>query len=259
LVSESKDAVVATVDGRPIYAFQVAAQARARGVGRRAALDDLIAAEALAGEAARRKLDRDLAVRLETRGALARRYLQETFEREVTPADVPEQALRREYQRKLPYLDHSTYADVWHFFVPLPRHPTPEDKVAARARVEALARRARGLSLEEFKQLARDDGLQNEEIVTARDGWVQKPFSYATFDQLKKPGDTTTGIIETTFGYHVLHLIRWVPPVHIPFDEAVPKLRAGMFADYQKFAFKKLVDDAIARHQVEVHPERLAK
>ncbi|MDB4966864.1 MAG: peptidylprolyl cis-trans isomerase, PpiC-type [Myxococcales bacterium] len=259
LVAESKDAVIATVDGRPIYAAAVAAQARARGVDARAALEDLIQAEALAGEAARRGLDRDTEVRLETRGALARRYLQESFERDVTIDDVPEAPLRREYQRQLPYLNHSTYADVWHFFVPVGKKATPEEKAAARSRVEALAKKARGLSLEDFKKLARDEGLQNEEIVTARDGWVQKPFSYAAFDQLKNPGDTTSGLIETTFGYHVEYLIRWVPPVHIPFAEAVGKLRSGIFPDYQKYAFKKFVDDAMTRHRIETHPERLPR
>jgi hypothetical protein len=259
LVAETQDDVVATVDGRPIHATAVAAQARARGVDVRTALEDLIKAEALAGEAARRGLDRNLEVRIETRGALARRYLQTTFEREVTAAQVPEPALRREYQRQLPYLNHSTYADVWHFFVPVAKNATDAEKAAARARVEALAKKARGLSLDQFKQLARDEGLQNEEIVTAKDGWVQKPFSYAAFEQLKNPGDTTHGIIETTFGYHVEHLIRWVPPVHIPFDEAVPRLRDGMFGEYQKFAFKKAVDDVMARHHVETHPERLPK
>jgi len=59
LVAQSTDDVVATVDGRPIYAGAVAAEARARGVDRKTALADLVDAEVLAGEAARRGLDRD--------------------------------------------------------------------------------------------------------------------------------------------------------------------------------------------------------
>jgi hypothetical protein len=257
LSATSDDEVVATVDGRPIYAGAVAMQARARGVDRKTALADLIDAEVLAGEAVRRHLDADLTVELETRGAMVRRLLATTFEKEVTPADVPDQLLRKEYQRNLPYLSHSTYADVWHLFVPVAKNATPDEKAAARARAETLARRAKGLTLEQFKQLARDEGLRNEEIVTARDGWVQKPFSDAAFDQLKKPGDTTSGIIETSFGYHVEYLIRFIPPAHVSFDEATPKLRQGLFPELQKHAFAKLVDDAMARHHIETHPERL--
>ena len=55
----------------------------------------------LAGEAARRGLDRDLEVRDETKGALVRRYLALGFEPTVTSADVPDKLVRREYQRRL--------------------------------------------------------------------------------------------------------------------------------------------------------------
>lgn len=252
LVATSDDVVLATVDGRPIYAAAVAEQARARGVDARTALADLVDAEVLAGEAARRGLDRDLDVRLETRGAEVRRLLASTFEHDVTAANVPEAWVRRDYDRKRPYLDHSTYADVWHFVVPF----TP-DKETARARVLELAKRARGMTLEQFKQLGASEKLTNEEVVTARDGWVQRPFSEAAFAQLKKPGDTTSGLIETTFGYHVEYLIRWIPPEHISLAEAAPKLRQAMFPAFQKQAFARFVDDAIARHHVELHPEHL--
>ena len=257
LVAASDDAVVATVDGRPIYASAVAAQARARGVDARAALSDLLDAEALAGEAARRGLDRDLDVRLDTKGALVRRLLETTFDKEVTPADVPTQWVRREYRRRLPYLSHSLYVDVWHFYVPVAKNATADEKARARARAEALAKRARGMTLEQFKQLATDEKLPNEEVVTARDGWVQRPFSEAAFAQLHQPGDTTSGIIETTYGYHVEHLIRFIPPVHITIDEAEPKLREGLFPAWRKPAFERFVDDAMSRHRIEKHPERL--
>ena len=39
--------------------------------------------------------------------------------------------------------------------------------------------------------------------------------------------------------------------------EAAPKLRAGVFPEFQRRAFAHLVDEAMARHKVEVHPEHL--
>jgi PPIC-type peptidyl-prolyl cis-trans isomerase-like protein len=257
LAAASSDEVVATVDERPIYAAAVAAQARARGVDKRTALADLVDAEVLAGEAARRGLDRDLDVRLETKGALGRRLVAATFEREVTPADVPDAIVRREYQRRLPYLNHGIYADVWHLVVSVGKGASPDDKAQARARAEALAKRARGLSLDEFKKLASDEKLINEEVVTARDGWVERPFSEAAFAQLKKPGDTTTDVVETSYGYHVEYLIRWIPPEHVTLAEAAPKIRQGVFPEWRKQAFARFVADAVGRHQVELHPEHL--
>ncbi len=259
LVAQASDEVVATVDGRPIYASAVALQARARGVDRRTALSDLVDAEVLAGEAARRGLDRDLEVRDETKGALVRRYLKLGFEPTASPADVPEQVVRREYTHRLAYLNHNTYADVWHFFVPMARSAPAAVKAQGRARAEALAKRAKGLTLAQFKQLAADEGLRTEEIVTARDGWVERPFSEAAFVQLKKPGDTTSGIVETSYGYHVLYLVRWIPPAHITLAQAAPKIRQSVFPEFQKRAFGQFVDEAMSRHQIELHPEHLPK
>jgi parvulin-like peptidyl-prolyl isomerase len=257
LVADSKDDVVATVDGRPIYAADVARQARAQGVDRRTALAALVDAEALAGEAARRGLDRDLEARDEARGAMVRRYLKLDFEPSVTPADVPDQVVRREYQRNLAYLNHDTYADVWHFYIPVAKNATAETRAVARARAAELARRAKGLSLADFKKLAADEGLRTEEIVSARDGWVERPFSEAAFE-LKKPGDTS-GVVTTSYGFHVLHLVRYLPPEHVTLDEARPKLQKDLFPELQKRAFARLVDEAMGRHKIELHPENLPK
>src|SRR5207237_748916 len=78
-----EDAVVATVDGRPIRASQVAEQARAAGQSAREALQALVDAEVLAGEAARRGLDGDPDVQEAAEAAAVRRLLHTGFESEV--------------------------------------------------------------------------------------------------------------------------------------------------------------------------------
>jgi hypothetical protein len=259
LQAASTDEVVATVDGRPIYASDVARQARARGVDAKQALSDLVDAEALAGEAQRRQLDHDLEVVDETKGAMVRRYLADTFEKQHSVADVPDIIVRREYQRNLAVLNHDTYADVWHFFVPVDKKASPDDKAAARARALALSKQARGMTLDQFKELGKSLGLHNEEIITARDGWVQRPFSEAAFAQLKKPGDVTYDPPLTTYGYHVEYLIRWIPPARVTLAEAAPKIREKIFPELQKRWFGKFVDEAMARHRVETHAEHLPK
>jgi hypothetical protein len=190
-----------------------------------------------------------------------RRYLATSFEKEITPDSVPERDVRRWFNARINQFDHSQLVDVWHILVPI-TGATPEQKQAARALAETLAQKARKVkSAEEFKALA--DGvtsptqpLKVEQVLTARDGWTERPFSEAAFVQLKNKGDTT-GVVETSYGYHVEYLNRWIPPIHIPLSDVAPKIRKGLFPTFQQKEFPRWVADLAKSHQVTVHPERL--
>jgi hypothetical protein len=265
MIPVSSDEIVATVDGRPIFAGAVAQQARARGVDARTALADLIDAEVLAGAAHARGLDRSLEAQLAARGALARRFLQEGFEKEVTPANVPMELVRKFFMRNQPYLNHDEYVDVWHILVLTHKDFTDEQRAAARAYASELAKRGKGKTVDEFKALAteahaagRTDVDDAHEVVTERDGWTQKSFSHGAFDQLKKPGDTC--VVETSFGAHALYLVRYLPPVHTPLEKAEPELRRGVFAsEFQKREFARVMDELMTRHKIELHQDRIPK
>jgi len=257
------DEVVATVDGRPIRASEIALQARARGVDARAALAELVDAEVLAGEAARRGIDRDHDVLDAARSAAVRRMLATGFERDATPDKIPERDLRRVYNLNRNLLDHSEYVDVWHILVSVKKGATPDERAACRAAAEELAREAHGVgSVDAFKALATrvkappGVDVRTEQIVTARDGWVLKAFSYAAFDQLKKPGDTSS-VVETDYGYHVIYLVKRIPPAHVPFEEAAANLRQGLLPEFQRHEFAKLVDALAAQHHTVVHYDRI--
>ncbi len=247
------DPILATVDGRPIRESEIQTQAHAKdSKDARAALDDLITAEVLAGEAARRGLDRDPEVLEAARAAAVRRELRAGFETDITPSSVPMRDVRRAYQMNINRLDHSEYVDVWHILMRADKK-TPDDvKQKARAAAEDLARRARGIgSPEAFQALAATVGkqpfeVQLERVVTARDGWTLKTFSYPAFE-LKNPGDTS-GVVETDYGYHVIYLIKRIPPLHIPVDEAAPKLRESLFSEFQRREFLRYTDELAAHH-----------
>jgi hypothetical protein len=257
------DEVVATVDGHPIRASEIALQAQARGVDAKAALADLIDAEVLAAEAARRGIDRDRDAVDAAKAAAVRRLLSTGFERDTTADQIPIRDLKRVYQMNSNLLDHSEYVDVWHLLVPVKKGATPAERAACRAVADELERKARGVaSVEAFKALATEvkppPGVEvrTEQIVTARDGWVLTSFSYPAFDQLKKPGDTSS-VVETDYGYHVIYLVKRIPPAHVPLEEAAPKLRAGLLPEFQRHEFAKLVDALAAEHHTVVHYDRL--
>jgi hypothetical protein len=254
------DAVVATVDGRPIRASDVALQARTSGATARQALDALVDAEVLAGEAARKQLGRDPQAVEAARAAAVRSYLHHAFERERVPAAIPMRTVSAFYQKNLNHYDHPQLVHVWHILVKT-RGVTPEKKAEAQRTAEEIARRAqKARSADQFKAIA--DPLTSptepfaiEEITTARDGWVERPFSEAAF-QLKKPGDTT-GVVETTYGYHVLYLVEYLPPIHRSLDETEGEIRAGLLPAFQRDQFPRWVDEQKRTHQIVVHPERL--
>jgi peptidyl-prolyl cis-trans isomerase C len=257
-----EDEVIATVDGRAIRASDVAVQARARGVTAKVALDELITAEVLAGEAQRRGLDRDRDAREAARAEAVRRYLQTRFEREVTPSAIPDRMLNRAYNANRSMFDHSEYVDVWHILTPVKKGASAADKAAARAVAEELAQRARGVaSVEAFKALKDTvqppgEPLKIEQVVTARDGWVLTTFSFPAFDQLKKPGDTSS-VIETDYGYHVLYLVRRIPPVHESLADVTPRLRGLVFPEFQKVEFKRFLEEEVRKHAIVKHEERI--
>lgn len=112
------DLIVARVGGRPVWGSCVAAQARAHGRTRQAALDECIALELAAQEAERRGLHHDPDVGEEVTRALAAALVDREFAaRYRTPADLPayltEGALRRfEIRMHRPELRYSFFARI---------------------------------------------------------------------------------------------------------------------------------------------------
>jgi PPIC-type PPIASE domain len=254
------DDVVARVDGRPIHASAVAAQARASGHDARRALDDLIDAEVLAGEAARRGLDRDRDAEEAAEAAAVRRLLATDFEKEVTASRIPDAVIHRVYEKNKTQLVHDVEIDLWHILVPVDKL-SAEEKAQARSAADELARRAREVQdLDAFKALAATVKAPHpahyEHTITQRDGWTVREFSHPAFELLKKPGDVSP-VVETSYGFHVMYLVGYRPALNIGFAEAEPELRKNFFPEFQKPEFLHYCERLAGSHSVELHPDHL--
>jgi hypothetical protein len=136
------DAVVATVDGRPVWASCVAAQAARGAPTRRAALGECVDFELLARAAEARGLarDPDPELREALRAAMVGRLVETGFEdRYRSPADLRaaidrEIDLHHAQQLELPELRASAYARI-----EVPAGAPPEADAAARALAERIA------------------------------------------------------------------------------------------------------------------------
>ncbi len=256
--------VVATVDGRPIRAADVARQARAAGQSPRDALAALIDAEAAAGEAARRGLADDPEVVRAAKQAMVRRYLADTFEKDVTPSSaIGDGELEKQYQRNLPYFVHPEGREVHHILARFAPGDSPAHRAALRARIDRVAERAKTAgTVEAFAALAFElsDGavaLEVQHATIDRSDANAKPFVDAAW-ALARPGDVS-GVVETQFGYHVIRFDAAVPAKDVDLAAARDEIRAGLWPSVQQREFARFVDKLVDRHQVAVRPQLLAE
>lgn len=253
--------VVATVNGRPITIADVAAQARAASQAPAEALEALLRAEAVAQLADERGLAGDPEVQRAARQEMARRYLQDSFEREYTPESVVSAAdIRKAYDQAKGRLVHPLLKEVDHILV---RTAAASDKAAAlSAEIHQAAAAAPDLDAfkkvaEERREAAKAQGFEliSERVVTGREGWTAEPFAKAAFD-LQKPGDLSP-VVQTTFGYHVIRLRREIPAENVTLEEATPRIRKDLYPRLRAREFERWVERQAVKHQVLQHPDRL--
>lgn len=255
------ESVIATVDGRPIRAAQVQLQARETGASPREALNALIDAEVAAGEAARRGLAADPSVREAVDGELVRRFLAATFEKEVTPAAVTDEDLRRAFHKNAGNYDHPELVHVRQILAATTPSDDAARRSALRARLADVAAAARGVPTPEaFSALAKrfSDAkitLVAQEGATDRDTMTVPAFAHAAF-ALGAPGDVS-GVIETNYGFHVAYLVERMAERHTTFEQASAELRSGLWPLVRKREFARWVDQLIDKHKVAVAAQLL--
>jgi hypothetical protein len=254
--------VVATVDGERIYAADVARVMAARGLEARAALDELVAAELLAGEARRRGLLDDPEVvdtrRRERVRALMRRDFEPSFD---GPEDVPEAEVEEIYRvpRVRRYYDHGRYHGVAYVRAELKKDASPAEVAAARAAAQAfreLAVAARPQTPQELFALAgklppgmKVTAAPNQIFQTSIDGPAVKPFAEAAM-ALEKLGDLSPPT-RTEWGWDVLMLTEIVPEVRASREEAFADIRKNRFEPSRRLAYERWVEAFLARVKIE--------
>lgn len=252
------DEVVATVDGRPIHASDVRLQAEAAGTDARTALAALVDAEVLAGQALRSGLYGDVDVVQARREQAARRFLVTQFEPQT--AQVPDDAMRRVYERDKLSFDHPEFVEVWNLVALPGKSATAEDKARARAQILELVTRAQACATDaEFEALASaapgQIPVRAEKLTFPRVGVVEESFAAAAF-LLARPGETSPPV-ETSYGWHLVRLVRHEAARHTPFEAARPLLRETALGEWRSSQLAALTLALMDKDGVVVHPERL--
>lgn len=229
--------VVAKVGAVTIGRELVASVAREQNIAPREAAQKLVD-DAVAAEAARRRgLDRDVPARWALVAARARlladHYRDEALaEGPPTPAELAEVADRHWRE-----VDRPPSVRVVHALV---KRPADASKTAeARALAESLAARLRGSPTpEEFEARAKSFAVpRGVDVVVEKlppfteDGYVvdapsrmDEAFARAAY-AIDAPGHQT-GVVESAFGFHVIHLVERLPEQRMPLES-----RRVAFAD----------------------------
>lgn len=244
------DVVVARVAGLPVYGSCVAAQA-ARHLGdeaarRRAGLEDCLAFELLAQEAARRRLATLPEVRQAQRQAAANRLVELEIDDKIrTAADLPEALTARVLERNRWRLEREEYRGSFFVRFPVAKGEAPGGAAdtAARSAAERVATalaKERGLFPEHVRERARalaggqpmEDG-QAELSDRAR---LVPSYSSALF-AIPELGSTSPAI-RTEWGWDVILWTKTLAPRTITREqlaqELFPELRQAYFVSWSK-------------------------
>ena len=251
------DEVVAEVDGRPIWAADVAAQMRATGQDARAALDALIDQELLAEEARRRGYLADAEVVEAGRRARVRRLLDAVFAPSFDgPEDIPLEAVERVWRHPMVQLhyDHPLTHNVRYVRLEVAAGAPAADDARARALAEKVYTAAlaeKPATADDFVRLAqRVTGLPvpgRTQNVWPNSGLVPE-FVAAAFS-VKAPGDVSRPT-RTKWGWDVLYLDSVIPERHTPFAEAAPEIRRQRFEPERAAAFLRWSDTLVRRARI---------
>ncbi len=257
--------IVATVNGQPLHAADLARQMAARGQTAEEALEELVAAELLAQEAFRRGLADDPDVAAQRRRESIRALILREFEPSF---DGPEDVLDKDVEaaKRVPrirrFYDHERLHTVAYARVEADeKKASAAEQAAARARAVAFAaaaRAARPATAEAFLELAGAHGLANRAaqlFTTGIDGPAVLPFARAAFS-LTRVGEISEAV-KTPWGWDVLFLKEIVPEVRMTPAQMEADLRVKLFEGARGEAYTRWVDRLLSRHRVTTRPELL--
>jgi hypothetical protein len=263
--ARSDSPVVATVEGIPIRADDVAIQMRRHRTDRGKALDDLVVFELLA----RASASAGTVVPVEAadgeglRNAMIERLVERDIEPRIARNAIPDAEVRTLYEKGKAHFVHGRLVEVAILCVFTGARMKPEP----RSRAETTAGELKAVVDRRAKTVAELEAIANDPV------WTNRKVSFSTVLQgedapfprvvgravlaLSAPGDTTPLVGDET-GYYIARYVSEKPPQNISFAEAAPGLRAEMYEPWRRQRFLQLSMEMAAGHDIQVFPDNIA-
>lgn len=256
--------ILASVNGAPIRAGELAAEIRRGGGSPRAALDRLIEFELLAEAAAATvspATDDEVA---EARDQAAVQLL---LERELEPRlgkdSIPDDVLRGLYQKAESVFVHPRLVEIGLLVVYTGARmkDLPRAEAVATARALETAVHGQPATAESWKALATLPAWRDRKVQFTRT-WqaLDEPFPIEVgraVANLHHPGDATPLVINQ-MGCFLACYISERPPENVTFEQARGQLRDQVYERWKKAQFLEFAQAAANPHRIEAYPERFA-
>jgi len=115
----------------------------------------------------------------------------------------------------------------------------------------------------DFAKLAKDNSQDTTSAVQGGElGWIVKGQTVPEFEKAAfslEPGQTS-GLVKTTYGYHIVQVEKHEQAHLQPFEEAKPQITADYMQRAQSANMQNLADKAVAElHKDPLHPEKAAE
>lgn len=259
-------AVVARVQGTPIFAAEVAAQAAKTRKSARQALDDLVAFHVLAERVRDEWPPRDEKAQVLRREVMVQRFIEREFEARARPEDMPDTEVRQIYESARHSFVHGRLVEIAVVQITLGKNPSAERRAKARetgAALEAEVKKRKARTTDDFQSIATSEPWMGQRVRSyhfRQDVDNHSPYSSvfsAAVARLKKPGDVTP-LITDDLGLYIASYIAEIPPRNVPFEQVRQELRDAHYPRWRKSQFEALHRALAAQHVVELNLSALA-
>jgi peptidyl-prolyl cis-trans isomerase D len=175
----------------------------------------------------------------------------------IPMANPTDAELRRDYTAKLDTFRTPERVQVRHILI----KSDASNDAAMKAKAEGILKQIQAGG--DFAKLAKENSQDTASAAQGGElGFIVKGQTVPEFEKAAfslQPGQTS-GLVKTTYGYHILQVEKHEQAHLQPFEEVKGKLAAEFFQQSQTAQMQNLADKAVAElHKDPLHPEKAAE
>jgi len=166
--------------------------------------------------------------------------------------DVPEAEVNAFYKENTERFKQGETVHASHILIGVPQGADAATKQAARAKAQQVLKQVKAGG--DFAALAKANSQDGSAQNGGDLGFFPKGQMEPTFEKTAfslKPG-TTSGIVETPFGFHIIKVLERRPPRTASIEEVAPQIKEFLTSQQRQSKITAFVDQAKAKSRIEI-------